>query len=197
MATVSSWDFWWPILLVAGIIVVIRGGFRARAMLLCCGLSILVTDAFVVSNLKDLVGRPRPHMILDGVRELDLGKAKPRFMGLFLPLQDSISTAGILPMHGGSFPSGHAANNFAIATVVTVFYRRFGWLFFLPASLVAYSRVYVGSHWPTDVVISAFLGSACAIFTLCILQWIWGRWGKWADRIRPGLHDRHPSLFGE
>jgi len=52
-------------------------------------------------------------------------------------------------VRGGSFPSGHAANNFAIATVLALFYR-FGWLYFFAAVFVSYSQVCVGSHYSFD-----------------------------------------------
>ena len=59
----------------------------------------------------------------------------------------------------GSFPSDHAAAAFAIATVL-ITYRRFPGLVALAiAALVAYSRVYVGDHYPTDVIAGAVIGT--------------------------------------
>lgn len=57
-----------------------------------------------------------------------------------------------------SFPSDHAAAAFAIATVLFA-YRRFpGLITLIIAALVAYSRVYVGDHYPTDVIAGAVIG---------------------------------------
>lgn len=193
MAVASSWDFWWPFLVVGGLAVLAFGGFRARMMLLAIGLSIGITDGVVVDTLKNLVGRPRPHEVLVGARTLDLAKAKPRFLATGRPLKEEYSQPGIRPTHGNSFPSGHASNNFAMATVVAVFYRRWGWLAFLPAALVAYSRIYVGSHWPSDVIVSCFLGAGIAFLVVACLDGAWRRWGaKWF----PAWHGKHPSLIG-
>lgn len=58
-----------------------------------------------------------------------------------------------------SFPSNHAANIFAAATVLcAAFPSAYAPLFFIAAALVAYSRVYVGVHFPADVAAGAILG---------------------------------------
>ena len=193
MAVASSWDFWWPLLLVGCLVVFVFGGFRARMMLLAAGLSVGFTDAVVVNSLKHIVGRPRPHEELVGVRTLDLAKAKPRFLALAKPLKEEYSHPGIRAPRGNSFPSGHSANNFSAATVVAIFYRRRGWLAFLPAAVVAYSRIYVGSHWPLDVLVSCFLGAGIALFVVSGLGAAWRRWG---GRWFPSWHAGHPSLLG-
>lgn len=192
MAVMSSFDFWWPLLVVGGIVGVIFGGFRFRAFVLAAGLAIGVNDGLVVKSLKDLVGRPRPNEVLEGVRSLDLEHVSPRFLALTEPLRVSFSEARIQPAHGNSFPSGHASNTFALATVAALFFRRRGWLVYIPAVLVAYSRVYVGSHWPSDVVISAFLGTGLALLVCAALQSLWTIFGA---RWMPGLFDRHPHLL--
>src|SRR4029077_14783927 len=55
-------------------------------------------------------------------------------------------------LHDHSFPSGHAATSFAAATVLTFARPRLGPLWFLIAAAVGFSRVYVGVHYPLDVV---------------------------------------------
>lgn len=57
-----------------------------------------------------------------------------------------------------SFPSNHAANFFTIAAVLTFFYRKRRYIPWLIAILVAYSRVYVGRHYPLDVLAGAAWG---------------------------------------
>ena len=61
-------------------------------------------------------------------------------------------------MEGYSFPSNHAANTFAAATVLGMAYPGIRWFALLIAALVAYSRVYTGAHFPLDAAAGAALG---------------------------------------
>lgn len=192
MAVASSFDFWWPILLLGGVAVAIFGGFRGRMFLVAVGLAVGITDAVVVDTLKGVVGRPRPNEVLEGVRVVDLAPTSVRLMALAEPLRVKYSAARIRPPHGNSFPSGHAANNFAVAAVAAVFFRRWGWIALVPAAVVGYSRVYVGSHWPSDVLVSAFLGAAIGVLVAAALEAIWRRCG---ERWLPEVFRGHPTLF--
>ena len=60
--------------------------------------------------------------------------------------------------HSPSFPSGHATSSFACATVLSALAPRLAPAFVLLAAAVAYSRLYVGVHWPLDVVAGSALG---------------------------------------
>ena len=60
--------------------------------------------------------------------------------------------------HNGSFPSGHAANAFMLAALLTVAKKRLYLVFYCVASLVAFSRIYLGVHFPSDVFVGAFIG---------------------------------------
>lgn len=70
----------------------------------------------------------------------------------------------------GSFPSGHAATSFAAATVLTLAWPRWWPAFLLLALAIGFSRVYVGVHYPLDVVGGAVLGILVAI----ALRWLVG-----------------------
>ena len=180
MAAASALDVWLPFLILLLALTTWFGGRRARLFLLALGVMLLVGDAVVGNGLKHLVHRPRPFQSVDGVREVALARpAHPRFLALFQPPLIT-QTPPIVPLAtptaGRSFPSDHTLNNFAAAVLLALFYRRRGFLYFFPAMLVSYSRIYVGSHWPTDVLISALLGSGLALLTMALFQRFLSRW---------------------
>lgn len=128
-------------ILVAAILIVTLGKRQDRVGLLVLVVLVFASD-FVCAELKDVFGRVRPCNSMD-VR--------------------------LLVGCGGSysFPSGHATNIFAAMVFLTIRYRRFAPLFLFIATAVAYSRVYVGVHYPLDVIGGAALGTVMAfIFTL-------------------------------
>jgi undecaprenyl-diphosphatase len=57
-----------------------------------------------------------------------------------------------------SFPSSHAMNMFAQATLFTLFYRRKALWFFIFAAVIGFSRIYTGVHYPFDVLAGAVFG---------------------------------------
>jgi undecaprenyl-diphosphatase len=192
MATLSSWAAWWPLVVIAGACLLVFGGFRARALVFSAVLAIGINDGLVCRTLKSTVQRPRPNEVLSGVRSIDLAKATPRVMAVLLPLKTKTSSIETPATTGKSFPSSHAANTFAMATVCFLFYRRWGWIAFLPAALVAFSRMYVGSHWPLDVLAGSFIGIACALGVVTLLRFLWK---KFAPVFAPQLHSAHHDLL--
>jgi undecaprenyl-diphosphatase len=73
---------------------------------------------------------------------------------------------------GQSFPSNHASNSFAVATVVGTYFPAVRWWALAYAAAVAYSRVYVGVHFPGDVAAGALLGSLISLFVLWMIKLI-------------------------
>jgi undecaprenyl-diphosphatase len=193
MALMSSFAAWAPLLALLMALVLWRGGFRARAFVLTAALIVVFEDVVISNSIKHLVHRPRPFQALDDVRQVRLGKARPEMLAALQPprirLSDSEGAAG---NSGRSFPSSHTTNTISLALLTACFYRRFGWISFFPALLVGYSRIYTGSHWPSDVITSLFLGVGVTLMLLALLDWLWR---AASGRFLPELRARHPSLL--
>jgi undecaprenyl-diphosphatase len=111
-----------------------KGGTRGRIFALVLILAITATDQINSSLLKEWVGRIRPCHIFEDINLL-------------------------VPCGGGkSFPSSHAANNFTAAIILMAFKPEYKWLYFSIAALMALSRVFVGVHFPLDIIGGALVG---------------------------------------
>jgi undecaprenyl-diphosphatase len=97
--------------------------------------------AYIVANLilKNVVARVRPY---DAYTYL-------------IPLVNK--------PHDWSFPSGHTVNVFAAATAIFLCHKKTGVIALILAALVAFSRLYVGVHYPTDVLVGAVIGILFAL----------------------------------
>jgi membrane-associated phospholipid phosphatase len=73
-----------------------------------------------------------------------------------------------------SMPSGHTSIAFATATSLSLNFPK--WYVAVPAyswaSMVAYSRMHLGVHYPSDILVGALVGSGCAYFSYKANQWI-------------------------
>jgi len=58
----------------------------------------------------------------------------------------------------GSFPSGHASFYFALSTVVYLYNKKLGIFFYIFTVFMTLSRVFIGIHWPFDILFGALLG---------------------------------------
>jgi undecaprenyl-diphosphatase len=112
---------------------VLSAVYRRWGVLLMTFIAVVVAD-WTAMAIKALVDRPRP----------PLRYATPKTL---VPLP-----------HDGSFPSGHAATSFAAATMLSFAFPRLAPALFVLAAAVAFSRVYVGVHYPLDVIGGAALG---------------------------------------
>jgi undecaprenyl-diphosphatase len=72
--------------------------------------------------------------------------------------------------HSHSFPSGHTAVAFSAAGVLAAFVPRAAPAFFVLAAAIGYSRIYIGVHWPLDVVGGAVIGILTALLLLAVAR---------------------------
>jgi undecaprenyl-diphosphatase len=190
MAALSDSQIWRPFLIAAGIGALLFGGFTARAFVICLVISLAIAG-LVTSGLKSAVARHRPKQV-QSVRMVQLQKARPKFLTLFKKPTIRFSDSSDRSRSGPSFPSGHVVNNTIAATYFTLFYRRRGWLYWFVAVAVGYSRIYLGAHWPSDVVATLFLGIGEGLLLLGLFELIWRTAPrKWM----PDLFAQHPSLI--
>jgi len=111
------------------------GGKRGRITIVVLLIAASFSDALCFQIIKPWVGRIRPsHEFYDYIN--------------------------LLVSKGGkySFPSNHAANSFVFATVLSYFYDRNRIFLYILASTIAFSRVYVGVHYPMDIVFGSIIG---------------------------------------
>ncbi len=137
MPVLSDFDLWrWPLLAVT-VGVVIFGNRSARITILVTLAAVAISDQLSSGLLKPLVSRSRPSHVLEGAR--------------------------LLAGRGGryGFPSSHAANIFAAWIVPALRHSRLKYALAVIPLAVAYSRIYVGVHYPLDVI-----GGACVGLTV-------------------------------
>jgi undecaprenyl-diphosphatase len=147
MPFITQVDSWLLLYLLGFYILLFRAGRAGRVAAVALILTIVASDQINSSFIKELVGRIRPCHVLDDVRLL-------------------------VPCGGGkSFPSSHAVNNFAAAVVLFSFFRREAFILFFVASLMALSRVYVGVHYPLDIIAGATFGTIIALIVTYIVRY--------------------------
>src|SRR5438552_11666888 len=190
MAAVSDSEIWRPLFIAVGVVALFVDGFKTRAFVICLALSLLI-GAFVTSGLKSAVDRRRPKQV-QSVRMVQLQKAHPKFLTLLKRPTIRFSDSSDRNQSGPSFPSGHVENNSIIAVFCTLFYRRRGWLYWFVTAAVGYSRIYLGSHWPSDVIATVFLGIGESLLLLAVFELVWR---AVARKLVPQLFASHSSLI--
>jgi undecaprenyl-diphosphatase len=136
--------------IVIGLLLLIPRKTRRGA---AAGLVAMLIGALVGElALKHFFCRPRPFVDFELVHGYPMPFELP-----FLP-------------SGYSFPSGHACAAFAFA--VSLFYsdKRLGIAGVVLASMVAFSRLYLYHHYPTDVIAGILLGTLCALVTIAVFK---------------------------
>jgi undecaprenyl-diphosphatase len=104
----------------------------------------------VVYGLKFLVKRERPLFFLEISSKLSKGPGE---------------------ILDPSFPSAHAAYSFMMATLLAIWFPRYRFIFFIIAGFIGWTRIYLGLHYPTDVIAGGILGYS---ITKLFLHWING-----------------------
>lgn len=128
----------------------VKGKRTGRLVVLLLIITITLSDQFSSFVVKPFIHRERPCRTLEGVRLLiDCGSGK-------------------------SFPSSHAVNMTAAAVVFAYGYCRWKWWFYSLAGLIAYSRVYVGVHYPSDIIGGAIIGFFIGTIVIAVTRWIEG-----------------------
>lgn len=142
---------------------IIWGGKTGRIVVFGLILVVALTDQLNSSVLKSIFYRPRPcHFVND----------------IF-----NIENVRLLVGCGGgrSFPSSHAANNAAVATFLSFYYPRLKWWFISFAVIIGFSRIYIGVHFPSDVLAGFFVGILCGYIIIAIMvssDWLYTRFFK-------------------
>jgi undecaprenyl-diphosphatase len=95
---------------------------------------VVLVDRIICDVLKPLIGRQRPPWTLDGVRVL----------------------VGVT--RACSFPSAHAGNHFTFFSILFFRHRKLAWYYLPLALFISYSRIYVGVHYPLDIIGGAVFG---------------------------------------
>lgn len=147
MPVLTDWDKTLAgriIIFLSVILLAFKGGKKGRILLVLLVITVAISDQLNSSIIKQLIGRPRPCHLIDGAMVIDQIRL--------------LVNCG----SGFSFPSSHATNYFAAATLISFFYTKAKWLFFAFASSIAFSRVYIGVHYPADILAGALEGTLIA-----------------------------------
>lgn len=163
MRALSSHAFGIAAALLVAAAIAARWGRASVRPLLALALAILVSDVVGSQVLKPLFGRMRPCYAL-----------APGTFRWLVPAADS-----------PSLPSLHASNAFAVALVASLAWRRLAAAVYVLALAVAASRVYLGVHWPSDVVAGAAWGSVAAGVAWWTAAAVPARWSQRAHPRAP------------
>jgi undecaprenyl-diphosphatase len=146
MPFITNKKNWYIPIALVYILLIWRLGNKGRIAALLIIPVIFLSDQLSASVLKPFFQRTRPCVALENVHML---------IGLKKTL---------------SFPSAHAANSAAAATLFSYFFPKVKMALIVFAGLIGISRVYVGVHYPFDVICGALLGVICAFFVIILYE---------------------------
>jgi undecaprenyl-diphosphatase len=155
MWVISDKEFWYPFYGILILAMVWRYKWNAVAILIFIALLITLSDQISVKGFKEVFERLRP-------------SHNPEIKHLIHTVKG---------YRGGQFGfvSSHAANTFAMAFFTSRLFRNryYSWFFFIWAAVVSYSRIYLGVHYPLDIIGGALLGVLLG-FLIFRLYWLFG-----------------------
>lgn len=138
MPWVTNRNNWWPLIGAIVVYLLVFGKRKGRAAILVVGVAVGLSDFTASSVIKPFFDRIRPCHMLEGVNLL----------------------ANCTKSY--SFPSSHASNIFAMAVAGSYYFKKAAIPLFILAFTIGYSRVYVGVHYPFDVLGGFVLGGTVA-----------------------------------
>lgn len=144
---ITELNFWIIPIILLSILFIIKKGKAALPVIFLVLITISISDPISSRFLKPIFSRYRP--------------CHPQFF-----MENARFLCGMKTSL--SFPSSHAVNLFAIAVVLSYFFKRSKWIFFSIALLISFSRIYVGVHYPLDIVGGIFFGFLIGIIVLLI-----------------------------
>ena len=112
-------------------------------------ITVLLADGIADKIIKPLIALPRPCHALD-----------------FIRIHDNFFLSSIYCSQSFSFPSSQAVNVFTLATLWAGFFGKTGWVAFLLAIWVGWSRIYFGVHYPSDVLGGMLIGVSMGLLAL-------------------------------
>ncbi len=154
MPAITEVKHLYPVYVLLFVLLLWKGGKAGRWCALLLALAVLISDPLSSRVIKEEVARIRPCRALEDVRLL-------------------VNCGG-----GKSFPSSHAVNNFAGLIVFGWFFRRWAWAWLVMAVLVSFSRIYVGVHYPLDVLAGAITGIGVGAAVVFIFELLHRRFTK-------------------
>lgn len=178
--TCSTLGSAWVIVPVFLLFLVMFAGRQRLLTVLIASAATLVAGAVLVEVIKNGVDRPRPPAYFETVGGQRGGEGEGAGAVEKIAGRESFTVHNVGPaLRERSFPSGHSWVSFEIAALLAFFFgKKFKWAF-LAAAAIAFSRVYVGVHFPLDV-----MGGACGGTLLAFIAWRVTVWIA-PDRARP------------